>query len=352
MSSPAFKALKESFGAHITLLTSSAGKGIAQFIPVVDEVITYDVPWVKGPSSDIDSFSEIVQVLKAKKFDGAVIFTVFSQNPLPSVMLAYLAEIPLRLAYCRENPYGLLTHWVPEEEPYTFIRHQVQRDLDLVKTVGAVTTNSQLVLTTGKEKKDFVLDKLSSLGLNLDKPWLIFHPGVSEVKRQYPSALWTEAGKLITENLACQVVITGGPAEVELCADIQNGIGADCISAAGEFSLGGFIELIDSAPLTVSVNTGTIHLCAALQKPVVVLYALTNPQHAPWKTTGKILTFPVEDNLQSKNEVLQFLNRSYFKDAAAGIRPHDIYLAVRSILIEGVAEPMPELIITNTNVLA
>jgi hypothetical protein len=61
-------------------------------------------------------------------------------------MLAYLAGIPKRLAYCRENPYQLLTDWVPDQEPYTFIKHQVRRDLDLVAAVGAVTSNDQLQL--------------------------------------------------------------------------------------------------------------------------------------------------------------------------------------------------------------
>jgi hypothetical protein len=68
-----------------------------------------------------------VRQISEKKFDAAVIFTVYSQNPLPTVMLAYLAGIPKRLAYCRENPYQLLTDWVPDQEPYTLIKHQVRQ---------------------------------------------------------------------------------------------------------------------------------------------------------------------------------------------------------------------------------
>ena len=45
-----------------------------------------------------------------------MIFTVYSQSPLPSAMICYLADIPLRLAHCRENPYHLLTDWVPDPE--------------------------------------------------------------------------------------------------------------------------------------------------------------------------------------------------------------------------------------------
>ena len=50
------------------------------------------------------------------------------QNPLPAAFLCRLADVPRRLAYCRENPYQLLTHWAPEREPEKLLRHEVQRE--------------------------------------------------------------------------------------------------------------------------------------------------------------------------------------------------------------------------------
>ena len=87
---------------------------------------------VAQPESD----AALIAELKARAFDAAAIFTVYSQSPLPAAYLCYLAGIPLRLAHCRENPYHLLTDWVPEPEPAARMRHEVQRQLDLVATVG------------------------------------------------------------------------------------------------------------------------------------------------------------------------------------------------------------------------
>ena len=53
-----------------------------------------------------------IETLRSYAFDAAVIFTTYTQNPLPTALMLYLANIPLRLAHCRENPYQLLTHWV------------------------------------------------------------------------------------------------------------------------------------------------------------------------------------------------------------------------------------------------
>jgi hypothetical protein len=73
----------------------AGGAGIAPFIPEIDAVIPFDVPWMKvdGKAGDSHSVFELVSRLKAERFDGAIIFTVFSQNPLPSALLCYLAEI-------------------------------------------------------------------------------------------------------------------------------------------------------------------------------------------------------------------------------------------------------------------
>src|SRR3954462_14022538 len=82
MTGPAIRALKETFGAKITVLTSSMAKGIVQFMPEIDEYIIFDAPWVKADEiADRDSFNNIVSIIKDKQFDAAVIFTVYSQNP-------------------------------------------------------------------------------------------------------------------------------------------------------------------------------------------------------------------------------------------------------------------------------
>ena len=73
-------------------------------------------------------------------------------------MLAMMAGIPLRLAYSRENPYELLTHWLPDKEPYSFVQHQVKRDLELVASIGAQTPDTQLSLRID-EKVDGVYEE-------------------------------------------------------------------------------------------------------------------------------------------------------------------------------------------------
>ncbi len=333
MSTPAIRALKESFNGQISVLTSSMAAGIAKNIPEIDEIISFDVPWVKTTHASFSTdFLSLVDVLKAKQFDAAVVFTVFSQNPMPAILLTYLADIPLRLAYCRENPYELLTYWVPDEEPYSFIKHQVERDLDLVAKIGATTSNDLLSIQI-PDAWESTQKKLDKNSIDLQKPWLILHPGVSEIKRQYPTKNWIEVGKRLVVDFGYQLLLTGSASEKELTDEIQQGIGTNAFSIAGLLNLDEFICLIKEASLLLSVNTGPVHIAAATQTPVVVLYAQTNPQHTPWKTPNKVLFFEVPEALQSKNEVLKFVQQHQEK-APETVGVEAVLEAVSSLLFQ------------------
>ena len=333
MSSPAIRALKQSFSSRITVLTSSMAKAITPFISEIDDVIVFDLPWIKADEVIKDeAIFTLVRQLTERKFDAAVIFTVFSQSALPAAMITYMAGIPLRLAYCRENPYELLTNWVPDKEPYTFIQHQVARDLALVKSIGAATDNIRLHLNISITAWADAEQKLAKAGIDIKKPWMIFHPGVSEKKREYPEDLWAEAAKILIREKDFQILFTGSVSEKDLCQRIASKAGKDSFSTAGLFNLEEFIALISKSPVVVSVNTGTIHIAAAVNTPLVVLYAQTNPQHNPWMVPCKILEFGVNEEYRSKNEIIQFLYKGVYNSTTPMPAANDIFNAVNNLL--------------------
>lgn len=344
MSTPAIRALKNTFNCHITILTSVVAEGIAAYLPEIDEVISFDFPWVKNDALfDDQAFAGLIKRLQSENFDAAVIFSVYSQNPLPSAIVAFMAGIPLRLGYCRENPYTLLTDWVPDKEPYTFIRHQVRRDLDLVSTIGASITDEGLSLNVTETKWDQLNQKIINAGSDLSKPWLLFHPGVSEEKRLFPESDWITLAKNISEKSNYQILITGVKSENDLAERIAAQSGSKTFNLAGSLSLEEFILLVKKSPLVISVNTGTIHIAAATHTPVIVLYALTNPQHAPWHATGKVFPFSVPQEMQSKNEVIRHVSRAF---EVGPVDLNEVVTVATDILIGGNSsrQLIPELI--------
>lgn len=333
MTTPALRALKESFHCHLTLLTSRMGAIITPSIPLIDETIVFDLPWVRSNNEEgPGKLSELIDRLKKEEFDAAIVFTVFSQNPLPAVMIAYMANIPLRAAFCRENPYGLVTHWLPDKEPYSAIQHQVKRDLELVSSIGASTSSERLCVNVRRKSEESMRQKLSQIGISLQKPFVVFHPGVSEKKREYPEALWIKLGQLCASKLDLDIVISGAASEKELCQRISEGIGARASHVAGLLSIEEFIALLNTSPLIVSVNTGTVHIASALLRPIIVLYAMTNPQHVPWITENKVFYFSVDTTLKSKNEVLEYVRQHLYQETVPYPEPQDVLPEVEKLL--------------------
>lgn len=291
MTGPAMRALRESQpGRRITLLTSPSGAEAGRLLPQVDEVLVYEAPWMKasplkaGGADDV----ELIRFLRPLRFDAAVIFTVYSQNPLPAALLCYYADIPLRLAHCRENPYRLLTHWVKETEPESGLRHEVQRQLDLVGSVGARTRNRRLSIgipDTAADRVDAILDGL----ISTDTPWAVIHPGATAASRRYPPEEFAVVARTLVRDFGWQIIFTGTDPERELIDRIQALTGEPTQSLAGELPLGEFAALLARAPVLISNNTGAVHVAAAVGTPVVDLYALTNPQHQPWMVPHRVL---------------------------------------------------------------
>lgn len=292
MTTPAIRALKTARpDRHITLLTSPAGVGIAALVPEIDDVLVYDAPWMKATAPRQNSQPELAMVdrLKQGEFDGAVIFTVYSQNPLPAALLCYLADIPLRLAHCHENPYQLLTDWVLDPEPGRGIRHEVQRQLDLVGTVGCRAGDERLSLQVRDADREFVSNLLAGLGIDHSRPWTVIHPGSTAPSRCYNPASFAEVARRLTVDRNCQVLFTGVEAERALIEGIQKQMGVSSRSLINTLNLGQMAALLAIAPLLISNNTGPVHMAAALGTPVVDLYALTNPQHTPWMVRQRVL---------------------------------------------------------------
>lgn len=290
MTTPALRALKQSLpGCRLTLLTSRSGAEVARFIPEVDAAIEYDAPWLKSSDArDARADMAMIRHLRKQRFDAAVIFTVYSQNPLPSALLCYLARIPLRLAHCHENPYQLLTNWVRDPEPQERVRHEVRRQLDLVASVGARTGDERLSFRIEPGDADWAASCMHALGIAAGAPWVLLHPGASAASRRYPARHWKAVARELADRLQCPLVLTGGAQEAALADEVRAGI-ARAHSLAGQLSLGQLAALIAAAPLVISNNTGPAHIAAAVGTPVVDLYALTNPQHTPWQVPNRVL---------------------------------------------------------------
>jgi lipopolysaccharide heptosyltransferase II len=300
MTTPAMAAIRQgATDTHITLLASPVGGALARSLPMLDDVIAFDAPWVKGTGTrEPDGIGRDEQRLLGRlahgRFDAAVIFTVCTQSALPAALLCRLAGIPLRLAHSRENPYDLLTDWVPDTDTVrTGMRHEVARQLALVRSVGWRVRDDRLQMTVTPRQRGRVRALLHAAGVAADQRYLVVHPGASAPSRRYPAARFGRVADEVAARSGCVAVFTGDAAEQSVVDEARRGMTQRSVALAGRLDIGELAALIDGAQLLLANNTGPAHIAAAMGTPVVVLYALTNPQHTPWRVRARVLNHDV-----------------------------------------------------------
>jgi lipopolysaccharide heptosyltransferase II len=339
MCTPAMRALRHAVpGRTLTLLGSPSGVAAQPFIPELDDAIAWEAPWMKAtgmkaaaPRAHMAG-PALIAALAARAFDAAVIFTTYTQSALPAALLCQLAGIPLRLAHCRENPYDLLTDWIPDPEPATIVRHEVQRQLALVQRVGCRSAEPGLSFVPRPADFAAARMRLAAAGIAPDRPWILLHPGASAASRRYPPAHWAQVLRLLADDPHVPLVLTGSAAEAELVDAIQCASAVPVISLAGRLSLGELGAALRLATVAVTNNTGPAHMAAAVDTPVVDLYALTNPQHTPWHVRNRVLFHDVPCRFCYKSTCPQG-----HQACLTGVAPQRVAAAVRELL--GAARP-------------
>nr|WP_255719239.1 glycosyltransferase family 9 protein [Pelomonas sp. P8] len=312
MTTPAIAAVRESLPkAHLALLAAPPSQALQPHLRDVDEVIGFHAPWVKAGAAALDELArrtpslahgeaERAQLrrLAEARFDAAIIFTVCTQSPLPAALLCRLAGIPLVLAHSRERAYGLLSDEIADGDLIgsVTLRHEVQRQLDLVAQVGLRTRDERLRFHVREEDGQAARQLLQATGLAPDVPYLLVHPGASAASRRYPAASFGAAAALMRRDpllAGVRIVFCAGPGEAALLREAEAAMDGDGVVLPPPATLGTLAALVAGARVLVANNSGPVHLAAALGTPVVELYALTNPQHTPWRVPARVLSHDV-----------------------------------------------------------
>lgn len=324
MTSPALRSLRENLPhAKITLLASPSGALTAPLLPWVDEVIPWRVLWQDLGRLDFNPDREwqLIETLKTRQFEAAILFTSFSQSPHPPALICALAGIPLRLGESKEIDVGTLTHALP---PAPDQLHQVERNLRLIEFVGFhvrdrhlslhVSTEAQksakaLLLQSSKIQNlkseiQFVPQALdtddqqrgSSIGTLLASPsaYFVLNPWTTCQSRNYDTTRFAIAARELSQITNFPVVVTGVEKDRDRAASVLNVLGDRAIDLVGKTNLSELVALIAGARLVLTNNTSTMHIADAMNTPSVILFAGTEMpcQWQPRRASVRILNRP------------------------------------------------------------
>ncbi|MDP3703938.1 MAG: glycosyltransferase family 9 protein [Candidatus Omnitrophota bacterium] len=225
----------------------------------------------------------LAQLLTPYRFDLAVI-----SNPKKEIHLAvWLAGIPCRVGYARKWGRWLLTHRIDDRKALGE-RHEVEYNLDLIRSLGLPSTIPQWQLPRFEREQAEVLQLIQRQGIKPSQPFIAVHPWASNPVKQWPADRFQRLIRECVERLGVQVVLIGGPEEGNRSTDVGQAA-VPVGDLTGQLTLRQLAALLQMVRLLVSNDSGPVHLASAVGTKTVVLFGTPNPGTGPgrWGPFGE-----------------------------------------------------------------
>lgn len=234
--------------------------------------------------------------LRAERYDLAVDF----QGLIKSALVAHMAR-PERLAgygsrNIREWPAGLFYSARVESGA----SHVVDQALDLAAGAGANHLIRAFPLPAGRPEGNLP-----------NGPFALASPLAGWVSKQWPLEYWEQLATLLHDKLGLPLVLNGAPGTVPRIAG----------ALLHESSVAGLIDATRRAAVVIGVDSGPVHLAAALNKPGVAIFGPTDPaRNGPYGGDFQVFRMPGAHTTHRRGAEID--------DSMRAITPEQVFAAV------------------------
>ena len=271
---PSIRALKQRFpNVNIDIMLRPSMKGVLSGNPHINKILLYD-------KQDFEKrFNFIINEIKGK-YDVAVLLHpgVDIGNYRISKLLKK-AKIPFRIG-CTKVGFlegkGFFMH--RKTKPTFRIKHKVEDNLDVVRTVSVDTLDKHLEIYTTKES-DKDIDKLLKKEKITKKDFIIaIHAAPQHRTHEWLPERFANVADELIKKYKSKIIFIGSQKNKEYNQKIINIMKNKATNLAGKTNIKQFFSAIKRASLVISVDTSAMHVAAAFDKPIVALFGAGNPR--------------------------------------------------------------------------
>ncbi len=254
---------------HLSWVVEEAFAPLARLHPGIDEVIPIASRRWRKTLQSLATWSEMRRhyaALRAKRYDRIV----DTQGLLRTGLIA-------RIARGERHGYDRASIREPLASLFYDVRHKVSRDLHAVERNRRLTA-----LSLGYEMQgapDYGLSRTSFTAPG--EPYVVFLHATAQARKEWPVANWIALGQSLNERELQIVLPWGTEIERRRSEDIANALPNARVPERAP--LDQVARLIANARGVIGVDTGLLHLAAALSVPLVAIFAGSQP-----KLTGPV----------------------------------------------------------------
>ena len=217
---------------------------------------------IKEPSY----FFRFMKDVNSREYD---VVMDFESWPRLSAIVAFFVKTGHKIGF---KTKGQFKHIVFDAAvPHDPCRHEIDNYMSLANAIGVSVSDYKIEFPITDSEKAFVEDLLEKEGIgNL----ILFHPWSSGYKghlKEWGAENFIRLAGLLAKD-GYTIGITGTKNNQAAAEYIINACSGNIISFCGRFTLGQTAYLITKSRLLITVNTGIMHLGAALNHPMIALH--------------------------------------------------------------------------------
>ncbi len=253
--------------AIITVMGWPQCEEVLRHNPHVNAFLIYDE---RNDHRSVMSKWRLIRRLREIRCDTAFIL----RRSLSRSLLLAAAGIPTRVGFDNPKSGWLLTRRVPSPNSPM---HKAATYLPLLEAWGAAaptTLTCDYVVTQAERAQAGEL--LSARGIGNDR-FVVLHPGANWAHKRWAPKRFAALADRVVETHRVQVLVTGGPHDLELAETVKRGMRHPAVVLAGRTTLRQLSACLEHATVVISNDTGVLHLAAALGRAVLGLYGPTSP---------------------------------------------------------------------------
>jgi heptosyltransferase-2 len=211
--------------------------------------------------------------LRGARYDQAIVLP----NTLKSALVPYFAGIPLRTGFRGEMRWGLLNDVRALDE--RAMPRLAQRYASLASAPAiSVAPLPEVRLRVDEPAR---LATLARLGLDAGQPAAVLCPGAEYgPAKRWPAQHFADLAKRLAAS-GWAVWLLGAAGDRQLGAEIATLSGGVSVNLCGRTSLDEAINVLGSADVVVSNDSGLMHVAAALGRRLIALYGSSSPDFTP-----------------------------------------------------------------------
>jgi glycosyltransferase involved in cell wall biosynthesis len=266
---PSVRRLRSLFpAARIAVLGGPASRALAELEPAIDEFIPFAFFHARSQLGERalgkDEFAALGRQLRPYRFDLAV--DLRKQPDTRAVLRHTGARFLAGFDHQGQHPYlDIALDWDGDQKLLRKRSHVTADLMALVSAVGNAARPDRSVMQPGPDPLplDGLPDAVRAL---FARPVVAVHPGAGNVTKQWPEAHFSALIDLLIERNGVNVLLVGGPDEVETADNLLgNVLHPDRVaSMAGQTSLAELPRLLLNCVLYVGNDSGPKHIAAAV----------------------------------------------------------------------------------------